>query len=66
MDYLHLSKEDVIAFGDGPNDFEMIEFAGTGVAMGNASDDLKELADYITDAVNEDGVYNGMRHFGLI
>ena len=66
MDYLHLSKEDIIAFGDGPNDFEMIEFAGTGVAMGNASDDLKELADYITDAVNEDGVYNGMRHLGLI
>ncbi|MCR5639896.1 MAG: Cof-type HAD-IIB family hydrolase [Lachnospiraceae bacterium] len=66
MDYLHLDREDTIAFGDGPNDYEMIAFAGTGVAMGNAIDELKNLADMITDTVSENGVCNGMMRLQLI
>ena len=45
LDYLGMEREDSIAFGDGPNDMEMIEFAYTGVAMGNAVDELKNIAD---------------------
>ncbi|MCR5580162.1 MAG: Cof-type HAD-IIB family hydrolase [Pseudobutyrivibrio sp.] len=66
IDYLGVSREDTVAFGDGPNDFEMIEFAHMGVAMGNASDDLKTLANAITTAVDNDGIYNGLRELKLV
>lgn len=66
LDYYGWKKEEVIAFGDGGNDLEMLDFAGTAVVMGNASDDVKKHADYITDSVDNDGVANALRHFGLI
>ena len=66
VEFLGATREDTIAFGDGPNDFEMIEYAGIGVAMGNASDDLKAKADVITTHIAEDGIYNGMKKLNLI
>lgn len=51
-----IAKEDVIAFGDQNNDHTMIELAGVGVAMGNAVDSIKEIADYITLTNDEDGI----------
>lgn len=66
LDYYGWKKEEVIAFGDGGNDLEMLEMAGTAVVMGNASDEVKKYADFITDSVDNDGVANGLRHFGLI
>nr|WP_027872205.1 Cof-type HAD-IIB family hydrolase [[Eubacterium] cellulosolvens] len=57
---------DTIAFGDGPNDHEMLETASTGVAMGNASDDLKEKADLITAPIDRDGLYKGFEMLGLV
>ncbi len=66
LDHLGLPKEASIAFGDGPNDFEMIEFANVGVAMGNAIEELKEIANMITDHVSEDGIYNGFAKLNLI
>ena len=53
---LGIKREEVIAFGDGMNDFDMIEWAGCGVAMGNAPDALKAVADRVTTHVREDGV----------
>lgn len=53
---LGIKREDVIAFGDGMNDLDMLEWAGCGVAMGNAPDALKEVADRVTAHVREDGV----------
>ncbi|MNT25466.1 putative phosphatase [compost metagenome] len=55
-DRLGIQREEVIAFGDGMNDFDMLEWAGCGVAMGNAPDALKAVADRITAHVREDGV----------
>ncbi|MFX3624103.1 MAG: Cof-type HAD-IIB family hydrolase [Ectobacillus sp.] len=55
-DYYGIPSERVIAFGDEDNDFEMIEFAGRGVAMGNAIAELKSLANYVTATNEEDGV----------
>ena len=51
-----IDRENVIAFGDNYNDIEMIEFAGIGVAMGNAEDILKQRADYLADTNNDNGV----------
>ncbi len=56
----------VYAFGDGNNDAEMVKFADYGIAMGNGSDRLKEVADYITDSVSQNGISNALKHFGLI
>lgn len=58
--------DEVMAFGDGLNDLEMLKAAGISVAMGNGNPLLKEKADYITADVHEDGVYLAMKHFGLI
>ncbi len=55
-----------IAFGDGGNDLSMILQAGIGVAMGNATPELKQHADYITTSVDEDGILNALQHFNLI
>lgn len=66
LDYYHLDKENAIAFGDGTNDIEMLEAVGTGVAMGNATDDVKTVADAICGHVAEDGIYHYCKEQGLI
>lgn len=61
-----LSVEETMAFGDGGNDVAMLRRAGIGVAMGNAEASVQREADYVTTSVDEDGVWNALRHFGLI
>ena len=53
---LHISLDEVIAFGDEQNDLSMIKYAGLGIAMGDACKELKEVADEITLSNNEDGI----------
>ncbi|MFC4322530.1 Cof-type HAD-IIB family hydrolase [Litchfieldia salsa] len=60
-----IKREEVIAIGDSYNDQAMIEFAGLGVAMGNAPDDIKEIADYVTDTNMNDGVAKVVEKFVL-
>ena len=55
-----------IAFGDGGNDTSMIQQAGIGIAMGNAIEELKQQADYVTTSVDEDGILSALRHFNVI
>jgi HAD-superfamily hydrolase, subfamily IIB len=64
--YYGFSTEEVMAFGDGGNDIEMLRHAGIGIAMGNANDDVKQAADYVTDSVDNDGILKALQHFGLI
>ena len=66
LEHHGIAPEEAMAFGDGDNDKEMLEFVGIGVAMGNAVDTAKEKADYITDHVDDDGVAKALQHFGLI
>ncbi|MCM3358916.1 Cof-type HAD-IIB family hydrolase [Psychrobacillus sp. MER TA 171] len=54
--YLNIPKDRIIAFGDEDNDLEMIEYAGVGVAMGNAISPLQNIANEITATNNEDGI----------
>ena len=53
---LNIDKEEIIAFGDNYNDISMLEYVGMGVAMGNAEEDVKKIASYITDSNIESGV----------
>jgi len=66
LDAAGIQQAHSYAFGDGPNDVEMIETAGFGVAMGNAVPAVKAVADYVTDDVDHDGVAKGLRHLGLL
>lgn len=59
-------REDIIAFGDGLNDLEMISEVGTGVAMGNALETIKLRADKITANNNEDGIAIALKEMNLI
>ncbi|RSK26865.1 Cof-type HAD-IIB family hydrolase [Bacillus sp. HMF5848] len=61
-----LQKEQVYAFGDGLNDLEMLEFVGTGVAMGNGHPKAKEASDFVTKSVDEDGIEYGLKKLGLL
>ncbi|WP_273850119.1 Cof-type HAD-IIB family hydrolase [Guptibacillus spartinae] len=54
--HFNVPQERIIAFGDEDNDLEMIEYAGTGVAMGNAIDELKNIANEVTITNEEDGI----------
>ena len=58
--------EEIIAFGDSENDLEMLQFAGIGVALGNAEPEVKAAADYVTDDIDDDGVAKALQYFGLI
>ena len=62
---LGLQREQVIAFGDGENDISMLQYAGIGVAMGNATPACKAAADFITRTVDEDGVAFACEHFSI-
>ncbi|MBQ6844167.1 MAG: Cof-type HAD-IIB family hydrolase [Agathobacter sp.] len=66
LKYYGFDKSEALAFGDGNNDIEMLQAVGTGVAMGNASTDLKEVADEICGDVGEDGIYHYCMKMGLI
>jgi Cof subfamily protein (haloacid dehalogenase superfamily) len=60
-----LNREEIITIGDSENDLPMIEYAGLGIAMGNASARVKQKADYITDSNDEEGVANAINKFIL-
>lgn len=59
-----IPASDTMAFGDGGNDIEMLRFAGVGVAMGNAGEEVRQAADDVTDDVDHDGIQNALRRFG--
>lgn len=65
-DHLGADMSETVSFGDSMNDYEMLQQSGTGIAMGNAIDELKEIADYITDPIAQDGILKACRHFNLI
>ncbi len=63
---LGIDISDTFGIGDSNNDIEMIQYVGTGIAMGNATEGLKKEADYVTSDIHDDGVYKALEHFGLI
>lgn len=66
LTHLGADVADTIAFGDASNDHTMFEFCQVGVAMGNASQELKAQADWVTADVTDDGLYKAFAHLGLL
>ncbi len=64
--HIGADASDTIAIGDAGNDITIIRAAGIGVAMGNATDEIKAAADVITDSIGDDGIYNAFLKLGLI
>ncbi|GMB02135.1 Cof-type HAD-IIB family hydrolase [Pelosinus sp. IPA-1] len=60
-----VKREEIMAIGDSENDVSMIEYAGIGIAMGNAEDAVKQKANYITDSNDNEGVANAINKFVL-
>ena len=66
VETLHMKMEDTIAFGDSMNDYQMIRDAACGVAMGNADEKLKAIADRVCETVWEDGVIRELKRMHII
>lgn len=66
LEHTGAAREDTAAFGDGTGDLAMMRECGTAVAMGNASDDVKQCADFVTAAIFDGGVSQGLRRLGLV
>ncbi len=63
LDDIGIAKDETLAIGDHLNDLEMIQAAGIGIAMGNALPEVKEVANWVTDTVRQDGVATALRKF---
>jgi len=59
-------EKDIVVFGDGHNDYSMIKQAAIGIAMGNATDEIKDIATFVTKRNDDDGIEFACRHFGWI
>ena len=66
IQHLNIPKENTFAFGDGMNDTDMLEYCRVGIAVGNAKEGLKEIADEVCDDIAKDGIYKAMKKHQLI
>ncbi len=64
--YFNIHLSETMAFGDGGNDISMLKSVKIGVAMGNAGDNVKDIADFITEEVDNHGIEAALIHFGLL
>ena len=66
LQYYNIDLSETMAFGDGGNDIQMLNHVAISVAMGNANDEVKAIADYVTDDVEHDGITNALKHYHLL
>ena len=65
-EYFNIPKENTYAFGDNTNDYDMIKYVGHGIVMGNHAPELDEVAEMVTDTVENEGIYKALIKYGLI
>lgn len=66
LQHYHIHQNETMAFGDGQNDIDMFQFVELAIAMGNASDEVKQYADDVTDDIDEDGIMNALIQYKII
>lgn len=66
LKYLGADRKDTIAFGDAKVDIPMLEYCEIGVAMGSGGEEIKKMADMVTDDVDKDGLYKAFERLNLI
>lgn len=66
MEHLKICKSEAIAFGDGGNDVEMLQYVGLGIAMGNGGEELKTRADFVTKKASEGGILFALKKFNVV
>ncbi|PGK37634.1 HAD family hydrolase [Bacillus anthracis] len=66
LDHLNICKSEAIAFGDGGNDIEMLQYVGLGIAMGNGGEELKTRADFVTKKSSEGGILFALEKFHVV
>lgn len=66
INHLDIDFDNTYALGDSPNDLSMLEYVKNSIAMGNSSKTLFNLVSYVTTDIEEDGVYNALKHFDII
>lgn len=66
INHFGIRLEDTMSLGDGGNDISMLRHAAMGVAMGQAGDEVKQAANYVTASVDEDGIWKALKHFEII
>lgn len=66
LEYFGLDKSEAVAFGDGENDMDMLEMVDVGIAMGNAGEKLKSIANFVTSESSEDGIAIALKKYSLI
>ncbi|NHM33550.1 Cof-type HAD-IIB family hydrolase [Neobacillus terrae] len=66
LEFFNIDKSEAIAFGDGENDIDMLELVGLGIAMGNGSKELKNVADFVTKKSSEDGIHYALKKYEIL
>lgn len=66
MEKFQIARENTYAFGDGYNDRDMLLAVGHGIAMGNADEGIKEIAEFVTESVDENGIERALRHYNIL
>lgn len=66
IEHYGIALEETMAFGDGGNDIEMLRHAGIGIALGETAEDVQSAADYVTETVDNDGIYKALKHFKIL
>ena len=66
IERLGIRREEIMAFGDGGNDVDMLRYAKIGIAMGNAGEHVKKHADYVTACVDDDGILKALKLYGIL
>ena len=66
LEHYNIPLEESIAIGDSHNDIEMLEQSKISIAMGNSTDEIKQMADFVTTDIDEDGLYNAFKKYNII
>ena len=66
LEYYGIGLDETMAFGDGGNDIPMLRHVAVGVAMGNSANEVKRVADYVTDSVDDNGIRNALQYLKVI